>query len=200
MASAVRRLGFTGWRTGFFYFGSVFSDHFSHEVSHVDFFLPGLLFLAARDGVPEHRAEYLALAKELLRTAVSLYMKQPTKLGGEVARFISKKPGVQWVDDTFKLRPELVESLFYAWRVTHSVRARETAWTIFLAIRKYCKVWSGFTSVRDTSDTTVVYEDLQDSFFLSETLKYLYLIFAEDDVYSLDEYVFSTQAHPFRRL
>lgn len=32
----------------------------------------------------------------------------------------------------------------------------------------------------------------------AETLKYLYLIFCDDDVASLDEWVFSTEAHPFR--
>ena len=35
------------------------------------------------------------------------------------------------------------------------------------------------------------------SFFLAETLKYLYLIFSDDDLISLDEWVFNTEAHPF---
>ena len=37
---------------------------------------------------------------------------------------------------------------------------------------------------------------LLQSFFLAETLKYLYLIFCDDDVMSLDEWVFNTEAHP----
>ena len=32
---------------------------------------------------------------------------------------------------------------------------------------------------------------------MAETLKYLYLIFSEDDVIPLDKYVFNTEAHPF---
>jgi mannosyl-oligosaccharide alpha-1,2-mannosidase len=94
----------------------------------------------------------------------------------------------------------LVESLFYSWRITHDVRSRQAAWKIFLAIEKYCHTEGGYTTVHDTSDSTVVFEDLQDSFFLSETLKYLYLIFEEDDVFDLKEYVFTTQAHPLKRL
>jgi len=43
-------------------------------------------------------------------------------------------------------------------------------------------------------------DDLQQSFFLAETLKYLYLIFSDDDVISLDEFVFNTEAHPMRIL
>lgn len=34
---------------------------------------------------------------------------------------------------------------------------------------------------------------------MAETLKYFYLIFSSPDVISLDEYVFNTEAHPFKR-
>lgn len=38
--------------------------------------------------------------------------------------------------------------------------------------------------------------DYQESFFLAETLKYLYLMFS-DEVVDLSEYVFNTEAHMF---
>ena len=41
-------------------------------------------------------------------------------------------------------------------------------------------------------------DDKMQSFFLAETLKYLYLIFCEDSVMHLDEWVFNTEAHPFK--
>jgi mannosyl-oligosaccharide alpha-1,2-mannosidase len=34
------------------------------------------------------------------------------------------------------------------------------------------------------------------SFFLAETLKYLYLLFEDHDVVPLDAWVFNTEAHP----
>lgn len=40
--------------------------------------------------------------------------------------------------------------------------------------------------------------DKMETFFLAETLKYLYLLFSPRDVLSLDEWVFNTEAHPFR--
>ena len=40
--------------------------------------------------------------------------------------------------------------------------------------------------------------DNMESFWTAETLKYFYLIFAEPNLVSLDEYVFNTEAHPFR--
>lgn len=36
------------------------------------------------------------------------------------------------------------------------------------------------------------------SFFLAETLKYLYLLFSPPSVISLDEWVFNTEAHPLK--
>jgi hypothetical protein len=41
--------------------------------------------------------------------------------------------------------------------------------------------------------------DLMPSYFLAETLKYLYLLFAPDSVLDLDKVVFNTEAHPFTR-
>lgn len=38
------------------------------------------------------------------------------------------------------------------------------------------------------------------SFFLAETLKYLFLLFGPDDVLPLDQYVFNTEAHALRKV
>jgi mannosyl-oligosaccharide alpha-1,2-mannosidase len=37
------------------------------------------------------------------------------------------------------------------------------------------------------------------SFWLAETLKYFYLLYSEPSLMSLDEWVFNTEAHPFKR-
>ena len=41
--------------------------------------------------------------------------------------------------------------------------------------------------------------DNMESFWIAETLKYAYLLFATPDVVSLDEWVLNTEAHPFKR-
>ncbi|HPG83743.1 MAG TPA: glycoside hydrolase family 47 protein, partial [bacterium] len=41
-------------------------------------------------------------------------------------------------------------------------------------------------------------KDSQESFFLTETLKYLYLLFAPVEI-DLDQTVFNTEAHPLKR-
>ena len=40
--------------------------------------------------------------------------------------------------------------------------------------------------------------DSMQSFWFSEAVKYLFLIFSEPDLLSLDDFVFNTEAHPFR--
>jgi len=34
------------------------------------------------------------------------------------------------------------------------------------------------------------------SYFMAETLKYLYLLFLDDDIVPLEKWVFNTEAHP----
>ena len=38
------------------------------------------------------------------------------------------------------------------------------------------------------------------SFWMAEVLKYLFLLFSNDDVLPLDQWVLNTEAHPFRTL
>jgi len=47
-------------------------------------------------------------------------------------------------------------------------------------------------------EVSVAHDDRMESFFLSETLKYLLLLFSDDDVLPLGEWVLNTEAHPLR--
>ncbi len=55
----------------------------------------------------------------------------------------------------------------------------------------------GYCSVQNAKKVPVVHRDMQESFFLGETLKYLYLLLADDQtILPLDKWVFNTEAHP----
>lgn len=56
----------------------------------------------------------------------------------------------------------------------------------------------GWQGVRDVGLSAPQGDDKQQSFLLAETMKYLYLIFSDGDDMHLDEWVFNTEAHPFR--
>jgi mannosyl-oligosaccharide alpha-1,2-mannosidase len=64
------------------------------------------------------------------------------------------------------------------------------------AIKKHCEVGVGFSGIRDVDNVPVQHDDVQQSFFLAETLKYLYLLFSDDSLIPLDRWVFNTEAHP----
>ena len=69
---------------------------------------------------------------------------------------------------------------------------------VFQGFQEHEKVQWGYAGLRDAAAPigSLQTDDTQQSFFLAETLKYLYLLFCEDDVISLDERVFNTEAHP----
>ncbi|TFK24297.1 mannosyl-oligosaccharide 1,2-alpha-mannosidase [Coprinopsis marcescibilis] len=101
-------------------------------------------------------------------------------------------------DARYMLRPETVESLFIAYRLTGDEIFREHGWKIFQAIEKHCKVESGgYATVINVDENPAQLEDKMETFFLSETLKYLYLLFSDSNTIPLDRYVFNTEAHPF---
>lgn len=100
-------------------------------------------------------------------------------------------------DARYILRPETIESLFLAYRLTGDEQYREQGWTIFQSIEKHCKLpEGGYASVLDVENVESKKEDRMETFFLSETLKYLYLLFSDADVLPLHKYVFNTEAHP----
>ncbi len=75
---------------------------------------------------------------------------------------------------------------------------RDWAWRLVTAIIQHCKVASGgFSGVTDASSSSPMQDNQQQTFFLAETLKYLYLTFTSDDVMPLDQWVFNTEAHAF---
>jgi mannosyl-oligosaccharide alpha-1,2-mannosidase len=108
------------------------------------------------------------------------------------------------------------------WRTTGDLKWREHGWAIWEAIEKKTRTPSGYASVHyvDQSDphkidsmprcasvpsissalvvTAGSYVELmaRHSYFLSETIKYAYLLFTDEDPLPTDKFVFNTEAHP----
>lgn len=102
-------------------------------------------------------------------------------------------------DPRYILRPEALESVFILYRITGHEEYRETAWRMFQSIQKATETEFGNAAVRDvTVQGTPELSNSMESFWLAETLKYLYLIFSPADTVSLDEFVLNTECHPFR--
>jgi mannosyl-oligosaccharide alpha-1,2-mannosidase len=158
-------------------------------------FAPGMLALGASGYGPDEEKKFLSLAGELAWTCYNFYQSTPTKLAGENYFFTAGQDmsvGTSWNI----LRPETVESLFYLWRLTGNKTYQEWGWNIFQAFEKNSRVESGYVGLKDVN--TGAKDNKMQSFFLAETLKYLYLLFSPSSVISLDEWVFNTEAHPLK--
>lgn len=100
------------------------------------------------------------------------------------------------------LRPETVESLFILYRLTKDEKYQDYGWSIFQAIEQHAKISTGgYSSLNSVKDTKLGFRDKMESFFLGETLKYLFLLFSDVDMVPLDKFVFNTEAHllPIRK-
>ncbi|KAL0260718.1 hypothetical protein SLS55_004408 [Diplodia seriata] len=97
------------------------------------------------------------------------------------------------------LRPEAIESVWYMYRITGDRSWRDAGWNMFKAIQTHCRAEFGYSAIDDITKAAPTLKDEMESFWLAETLKYFYLLFADEDLVSLDEWVLNTEAHPFRR-
>ena len=96
----------------------------------------------------------------------------------------------------YQLRPEIAESAYYLYHFTGDRKYLEFGKLFFDDLVRYCRTDSGYTALK--SVVTKEKGDLMPSYFLAETLKYLYLLFAPEAL-DFDKIVFSTEAHPLRR-
>ncbi|PHH74987.1 hypothetical protein CDD82_4644 [Ophiocordyceps australis] len=106
---------------------------------------------------------------------------------------------VRVIDGRYLLRPEAIESVFYMWRITGDQVWREAAWRMWEAVVRETETETAFAAVSDVTMRSSDKLDSMETFWLSETVKYYYLIFDDESVINLDEWVLNTEAHPLRR-
>ncbi|KAK6471801.1 ER degradation-enhancing alpha-mannosidase-like protein 2 [Huso huso] len=113
----------------------------------------------------------------------------------------------------YPLRPELIESAMYLYRATADPTLLQLGRDVVESIEKISRVDCGFATVKDVRDHKL--DNRMESFFLAETVKYLYLLFDPDNflhndgshfdtvsgphgdcVLGAGGYVFNTEAHP----
>ncbi|XP_044532784.1 mannosyl-oligosaccharide 1,2-alpha-mannosidase IA isoform X1 [Gracilinanus agilis] len=168
-----------------------------HKMGHLTCFAGGMFALGAACASPELTQRHIELGAEIARTCYESYNRTAMKLGPEAFRFDG---GVEAIatrqsEKYYILRPEVVETYMYMWRLTHDPKYRKWAWEAVEALEKHCRVDGGYSGLRDVYLKQETYDDVQQSFFLAETLKYLYLLFSDDDLLPLEHWIFNTEAH-----
>jgi hypothetical protein len=75
------------------------------------------------------------------------------------------------IDGRNILRPETVESLMLAYRVTGDEQYREWGWQIFESFNKHCRVpTGGYAGIEDVQKVPAKQVDRMETFWLGETL------------------------------
>jgi len=78
------------------------------------------------------------------------------------------------------LRPETIESFFVLNKLTGDPIYREWGWEIFQSLEKYAKTQYAYGHVHDVQVKDAKPDNNMESFFLAETMKYLYLLMDPD--------------------
>ncbi|XP_012227462.1 ER degradation-enhancing alpha-mannosidase-like protein 3 isoform X2 [Linepithema humile] len=93
------------------------------------------------------------------------------------------------------LRPEFLESTYFLYRATGDHYYLGVGRKVLKSLQTYARVPCGYAAVSDVR--TNKHDDTMDSFVLSETFKYLFLLFTEPGelVLDLDEFIFTTEGH-----
>ncbi|KAH9903771.1 family 47 glycosyl hydrolase [Xylariomycetidae sp. FL2044] len=186
------------------------------EAQHLACFVGGMFGLG---GKLFHIPDHVEIGEKVTRGCVWAYDAMPSGLMPEICGFIpceDEEKSCSWEgehrslpppgfenarDPRYILRPEAIESVFYMYRITGNEEYQEMAWRMFQSIKKATETELAFSAIADVTvdGTTTEKTDSMESFWLSETLKYFYLIFSPPDLINLDEYVLNTEAHPLKR-
>ncbi|SSD60332.1 uncharacterized protein SCODWIG_02093 [Saccharomycodes ludwigii] len=101
------------------------------------------------------------------------------------------------------LYPEIPEALFYMYRITGDPKWRKIGGETFDNMIKVIQQRGpkGTIDISSLSDVfNKVHSDDLPHYWFTQTLKYYYLLFADHSVLSLDDYVFSSDGHPFKKV
>lgn len=96
----------------------------------------------------------------------------------------------------YVLRPENIESAYYLYKLTGKEKYLKMGKEYFDSIVKYCRNEVGYSHLK--SVVTKEQSDDMQSFFLAETMKYSYLLFAPIETIDFKTTIFNTEAHPLK--
>ena len=100
------------------------------------------------------------------------------------------------VYEGYVLRPENIESAYYLYHFTGDARYLEMGKEYFDSLVRFCRNDVGYAHLQ--SVLTGEQRDAMQSFFLAETMKYCYLIFAPGNTVDFGKTIFNTEAHPLK--
>lgn len=202
---------------GILYVSSIVDGADAREMGQSACLYPGILALADMHGV-QTRADHvieeddalhalgisdqLGAAEELMQTCIEMAARTVTGMAPERVVFwdapkSQKMHGDMWIPaghGTGSLRPEIAESLLYLYAVTKKDDYRAAGWDMWRSIQRHHRVEHGYATLWNVNRVPVRHKDVMESWFISATLKYLYLLFGDTDI---KKFVFNSMGHAF---
>jgi len=176
----------------------------NYKMDHLACFVAGMLMLGSRT-LPEAEVDprWEPTAVGLTDTCYQFYKRSPSGLSPEQFLFdLDKQPPDDMIIHNGApqnlLRPEAAEAIFYLHYYTGDEKYLRMAAEMWSAFQNNSKAQYGYSAVEDVRQSPPMQSDSQESFWLAETLKYFYLIFAPSGTLDLDEWVLNTEAHPLK--
>jgi len=123
------------------------------------------------------------------------YFKVWRKYGATPEGYDYIKDDVIDGQEGYPLRPESAESAWYLYKETKEERWQKAGLDMITNLENASKVECGYAVIADVR--TLETKDQMDSYFLAETLKYLYLLFDPENwiLKHFGAFVFSTEGH-----
>lgn len=192
---------------------------YAPKLEHLGCFAGAMLALGGR--LRPGRPYDMNIARRLTETCYWAYNSTVTGVGPEMLRFYRPddtdrfqivteadgtrrrgKPhgypmvGVRQASSEYRNRPETIESVLYMWRTTGDPVWQERGWQMFASWMTHGLADAGVAALQNVNRMPAAQMDSMESFTLAETFKYYYLLFSPPSLVSLDDFVFTTEAHP----
>ena len=170
------------------------------RMEHLTCFVGGNLILAEMV-LGDEASKYGKWGRSLTHTCQETYTRSASGLGPEGVNFIldgEEGKDIQEGSQGYLLRPEVVESVYYAHYQTGDPAYRKWGKSFLDSLNKHAKTNFGYSSVREANVESPPLSDSEETFFMAETLKYLYLLFSPKSTLDLNKWVLNTEAHPLR--
>jgi mannosyl-oligosaccharide alpha-1,2-mannosidase len=162
-----------------YYFPDLYSTStHGNDFHHLSCFAGGMLGLGAMSSRTGNWTYHLDIGRRVTDTCHEMYVSSGSGLGAESALIDGDTVLIN--SGEYVLRPEVIESIFYYWRFSHDPKYRQWGKDMIQGLEKHSKTSSGYQGIY----LDLKGNDRMESFFLAETLKYLYLLFSDDSVLS----------------
>lgn len=152
-----------------------FENYKESTFHHLSCFAGGMFSFGSKVTASNDKFEF-DIGEKITKTCMDFYSISKSGLGGEIAKVDGSKLTIS--NQSYYLRPEVIESIFYLWRLTKDSKYREFGKIMVKNLELKCRDQSGY----HTLDSLGNPGDKMESFFIAETLKYLFLLFSDDSV------------------